>query len=269
MTSRTREPKKPKEGEVILDSPSKPIRSRKWAFTLNNWTEQEYISIWNYCKTQKHYIIGKEVGELGTPHLQGFFESKNTVSNITLKNLNNRMHLTRCRGNNDENLNYCSKDGNYVTNMTLEYVEHLDPVIDFDKMYDWQSNIVNTIKNTKPNNRTINWYYDPIGNKGKTTLCKYLLRNKLAMYICSGKSADIKYILSESKDCRDLVFDFNRSIERNPPYALMEELKNGILFNTKYEGSCKEIATPHIFIFANFLPDLNKLSQDRWNIIEL
>jgi hypothetical protein len=46
-------------------------RVRCWAGTLNNWTQHEYDKLLNIdCK---YMCIGKEVGEMGTPHLQMCF----------------------------------------------------------------------------------------------------------------------------------------------------------------------------------------------------
>jgi len=71
-----------------------PPRFRRWCFTLNNYDEVEYNTIMDYLKHSKHtYIVGKEIGENGTPHLQGYLSSKNAISFKTLKNLNNRLHL--------------------------------------------------------------------------------------------------------------------------------------------------------------------------------
>ena len=45
-------------------------RTRNYCYTLNNYTNEEYDTILKLkCK---YNIIGKEVGENGTPHLQGF-----------------------------------------------------------------------------------------------------------------------------------------------------------------------------------------------------
>lgn len=85
----------------------------RWCFTLNNWTEEELSSIVPICKTEcSKYIIGKEVGEEGTPHLQGFLKFKNKKRPKGLFNTN-RIHWEKAKGTDKQNFDYCSKEGNF------------------------------------------------------------------------------------------------------------------------------------------------------------
>lgn len=58
-------------------------------------------------------IIGKEVGDQGVPHLQGYVVFKNQTYQRTLRS---RLACwwQPARGEADENFEYCSKDGDYV-----------------------------------------------------------------------------------------------------------------------------------------------------------
>jgi len=78
---------------------SSSVRARKWAITLNNYTKEEYDNILTHFthKTQYVYIIGKEVGEQGTPHLQMYVESKNAISLASLKKIIPRGHMRKPR----------------------------------------------------------------------------------------------------------------------------------------------------------------------------
>jgi hypothetical protein len=55
-------------------SPWSKHQQRYWAFTHNNYTEEEYGALHGVCEVSpdvKYYCCGKEVGESGTPHMQG------------------------------------------------------------------------------------------------------------------------------------------------------------------------------------------------------
>lgn len=86
-------------------------RSRAWVFTLNNPGPEDAGCLnalgYQYC------IAGKEVGENGTPHLQGYAYFKNKKSLRQLKKLLPRAHWEIRRGTHEEARTYCMKDGDY------------------------------------------------------------------------------------------------------------------------------------------------------------
>ena len=95
----------------MSDNWDKTKSYRNWCVTLNNYTEAECELFCNFeCK---YIIVGKEVGEQGTPHLQGYIEMKNpkTVSALN-KLLGNRCWLQPSKYSSEANINYCSKEGN-------------------------------------------------------------------------------------------------------------------------------------------------------------
>jgi len=72
------------------------------------------ISAW--CEQEaKYWIIGREVGESGTPHLQGYVSLRRRSSfNHVSSKLSSRAHITRAAGTARQNRAYCSKDGNFI-----------------------------------------------------------------------------------------------------------------------------------------------------------
>lgn len=97
------------------------LQSRRWCLTINNWTDNIYNDILRYKDTLKFYIIGKEIGnENNTPHLQIYFESKNPIRFSTLKNKFPTAHIEKAKGNRQQNFEYCSKEGDFITNITIE-----------------------------------------------------------------------------------------------------------------------------------------------------
>lgn len=84
-------------------------RSRAWTGTWNNYTAVDYDAVLNHECT--FVIVGKEVGESGTPHLQFYIRFENAVRMNTLKKLWPKVHWEIARGSCDENVAYCSKQG--------------------------------------------------------------------------------------------------------------------------------------------------------------
>lgn len=88
------------------------LTSKNWCFTINNYSESDISAISNY--DAKYIIFGKEVGESGTRHLQGFIVL-NTVQRMTgVKKIHSTAHWEIAKGSAAQNRVYCSKDGDFI-----------------------------------------------------------------------------------------------------------------------------------------------------------
>lgn len=88
------------------------VRSKRWTFTLNNYTEENELQVQALLDGQvvSYLIYGREVGESGTPHLQGYLETSTKVSFRTVKDLMPTAHLEKARGSLQSNRTYCTKE---------------------------------------------------------------------------------------------------------------------------------------------------------------
>jgi len=83
-------------------------RSRGFVFTLNNPTDEDGASL---EKVECRYlVIGREVGESGTPHYQGYILFKNARSFESVKKLLPRAHIEVQKGSYQQAIDYCSKE---------------------------------------------------------------------------------------------------------------------------------------------------------------
>lgn len=224
----------------------------------------------------KYWVIGKEVGEQGTPHLQCYFNFKNQKRFSTLKKAVPRAHWEKARGTVQENLKYCSKDGDFTTNIekkwTLDEMKELVRAEYKDVVWkEWQQDILNIVAEV-PDSRTIHWIFEREGNTGKSFLTKYLILEHGAI-ACSGKSADILHAVAKAVEAgvlpRVIIFDVPRVSMEYVSFQAVESLKNGCAHSGKYEGTQLLIPHPHIICFANEKPNISKLSKDRWTIQEI
>lgn len=91
-------------------------RYRNICFTINNWTpEDKQLIIDNMNGAVKYCIMGFEMGEQLTPHIQGYMELKNQLRLDGIKKIMPRAHIEARRGTQKEAIDYCKKDGQFET----------------------------------------------------------------------------------------------------------------------------------------------------------
>lgn len=90
-------------------------RCMRWVFTLNNYTDDDVNHLVSVLEPTCHYLVfGREVGDSGTPHLQGFFQLKNSTRFNRVKALvGNRAWLAQARGTTQQASDYCKKGEDY------------------------------------------------------------------------------------------------------------------------------------------------------------
>lgn len=88
-------------------------RYRRWSVTVNNYTDQDIATI-KLLPHLRYCIIGKEVASTGTPHLQCYIECTKAVTfSMMKKGLPAGSHIEQCKGNQEQNIKYCSKENNF------------------------------------------------------------------------------------------------------------------------------------------------------------
>jgi len=72
------------------------MRATGWCFTINNYTFEEMDACINLPMDYK--VFGFEVGNKGTPHIQGYLYHHNKVSMRQIKKLLSRAHIEKAKG---------------------------------------------------------------------------------------------------------------------------------------------------------------------------
>jgi len=288
------------------------LKARFWCFTLNNYDEAELDSLRKGVQTEhvRYAVFGKETGKEGTPHLQGYVAFKKQTNLKRVKEVVGvRAHAEVCKGSEEDNYNYCTKDGlfeefgdrkrkagkrsdirelqaavlagEYSTKrLRLDYPDVCakyprfvnefirdcipDPDIESHPLNDWQAALNDTLK--KPaNDRDIIFVVDRKGKRGKSWFAKYYVSlHSDAIILRPTKHADMAYALPHV--LRVLFLDCTRKQVEYMPYNFMEECKDGYVFSNKYESCVKKYPPMHVVVLMNQMPDMDALSEDRYDI---
>jgi len=83
-------------------------KSRNYCFTINNYSAEEAVYALEIECT--YVVVGHEIGECGTPHLQGFVMFPNAKTMKAVSKLLPRAHLEVAKGTPIQAMVYCKKD---------------------------------------------------------------------------------------------------------------------------------------------------------------
>lgn len=257
------------EGNTILPPASRVARCipcRRWAFTYFTEDPLEMETLESMLTNISEWIYGIETcPTTGKKHLQGYVEFKEKTRPIEKIKIP-QIHWEKCKGTKEQNIIYCSKEGNVRTNIKLK--KKLEDPMKGLELKPWQVEILN-ILNQPPDTRKIHWYWESNGKVGKTTFAKHLALTRGAI-VLSGKSADIKdgvrRYLEKHDEVNLAIFHYVKTQEEYISYEALESIKDGMFFSGKFESGMVLFNQPHIIILANFKPDTSKLSKDRWII---
>ena len=123
--------------------------------------------------------------------------------------------------------------------------------------------------------RSIHWVYEPVGNSGKTYLCKYLHYFHGAI-LTGGSVADMKHAIARWKQITGhfpitILIDLARDDRIKPGgYKGLEQIKNAIFFSGKYQsGMVAAVLPPLVVVFSNAPPRRECMSADRWRVYRI
>ena len=121
-----------------------------------------------------------------------------------------------------------------------------------------------------PGDRAILFYVDSEGGKGKTWFQRYMLTKfpDDVQILSIGKRDDVAHALDPRK--RIFLFNVPRGGMEFFNYTTVEQLKDRMVFSPKYDSRTKIWKTKvHVVVFCNEEPDLIKMTNDRYVIVNL
>ena len=111
------------------------MTARRWCFTINNPTEEDYIDAWQRTNI-KLLICQLEQGEEQTSHLQGYLEMKSPCRLAAMKKLNSRAHWEVSRGSRLQAMLYCLKE---ESSLKMRWWLHENSLLYFEE--DWPESL--------------------------------------------------------------------------------------------------------------------------------
>ena len=321
-----------------------PARTQHVCFTANNYTdtgERLLASVTTASRitreTKLAYLVyQKEVGESGTPHLQGYIQMERKVDIVAVTKflqeiLGTQVRTFEAMGSSDQASDYCKKPDTRVENTTpveigekiqivaksgqgkrtdldevrlaiesgmsqqdleqkffREYAMYSRFLLQYKMSFD-QRSIVNELRDstasvplrswqqdclsivsTPPSERKVRWFWESVGNVGKSWMARYLFLHHKATILRAMKKTDLLYALTKTiSESTVVVFDLTRSTEEGAVkvvYEVIEQILDRIISSGKYDSLTMTLPLVHVVVFANFEPDRTSMSADRWDV---
>lgn len=250
--------------------------SKRWCFTLfDDFAIDETV----LGAIAHKWLWQTEVcPETGRDHLQGYIEFKERIRPLNCLAFSGKPSWRACRGTRLENVAYCSKKstrkdcGTFVNHGFV--LPKATTLITYDMLRPWQQTIVDSVADEASVwNRTIHWYWEPVGNTGKTAIVRHLVGTGAALCV-GGKTSDAlfalgRYIEENGRAPRVVLLNIPRTREGFVCWEGIESILDGVAFSAKYESGQLLFDPPHVVCFANFAPPLSKLSDDRWHVVRV
>lgn len=270
------------------------FRGNRFALTIHGATDDQLNNLKNFFQDKSNDVevvfgvAARETGEHSVhPHFQVYFETnKRTKIKNRLQTLfGSNFHVELARGTRDANVRYV-----YAVDKAYEIGWIVLKKGDVEVPRGYNSRAMNLTKNFKPRpfqkdiidlidqkepGRLIHWFYEERGNTGKTFLGQILHRLRGAIMV-GGRASDILHALARvreivGQDPPIVVIDMSRAQSFPPGLATtIENVSDGLFFSGKYESTMIDMKLPpHVFVFANYEPDISLLSVDRWRIHQI
>lgn len=243
------------------------------------------------------YIYQGEKGaQNGLLHFQGCLKlkKKDRCSSLANKMALPGLHLYPSVAHQDEALkNYCMKADTRIIDPVVKNPDRLEKAREEQKQAakkqareykgadlpeawcPWQQNMTYCCTVAPVDDRKIIWICDQLGSGGKTKWGKYMAWKHDAIYLSWGNTGDVCRIIQKRINAQGAPSTFIFNLTKTAPasfgkddlYNTLEQIKDGCLCCTKYDGEVLFFDPPHCVVLANRPPDETKLSKDRFQII--
>ncbi|MBA7541137.1 hypothetical protein ES705_33444 [subsurface metagenome] len=238
-------------------------------FECNGSSEQNY----NYCSKEATKIAGTDTVEIGQiieiPGKKG--QGKRSDLEEVKKAIESGMSSEDLQSNFFQQYAYCER---FLTQYKINFdqrsiANELRDSTASAQLRSWQNDLLGIV-NQPCSERKVRWFWESVGNVGKSWMARYLALHHNALILGAMKKADMLHAITKTitnKTC--VVFDLTRTTEDGSVavvYEVMEQLHNRVIFSGKYDSQVLYIPLCHTVVFANYAPDRTTMSVDRWDV---
>lgn len=257
-------------GSTRVGNTKRPSAAKKWCFTHNNYVDGSVKSTeMALAPLAPKFVFQEEVGESGTPHLQGVVEFSKKCRPMESGILPSTVHWEVCRSW-AHSVAYCSDPDKRAPDGALVMVGVPPPCpydwrVRADALAPWAQTAAAAYA-TWPalGDRMVHWYWSTEANTGKSNLLRFLIDAHGAL-LMGGRMGDIAKAMEprvrsgEFPHC--VVFNLCRACGNTVSYSGLEALKDGMLFSWKNDSVALRFPAPHVVVVAN-LPPREGLAED-------
>ena len=163
-----------------------------------------------------------------------------------------------------------SKERQDALNLYIKQKQRLDQ--ENTKLRPWQQSLLEYIK---PTDREVIWVRGIKGNEGKTWFQQFLKERYGWSKAVTGmdikaKNSSLCHALRKRSLATSDIFLFNvgkAKTEADVNYEVLEKIKDGQIFASKYDSTELQFKTPNVvMVFSNDRPNIKQLALDRWKI---
>jgi len=270
---------KPFDGQLVGFDITIPCQDR------DNWQPQKSDILTSLLQLAKKFVFQLECGDSDYFHFQVRLHlHKKTCYGTLLRDL-----IPQCKGHWSVTANGTHLAGNQF-NYVMKTQSHIegpwteDDVPDKPKTltrqlrhymtldpYPWQ--VKATALASSYNERHLTYIWDPHYNSGKSIFSEWLEYKGLAEEIPPFTlMEDIMQFVMGQKTSGCYLFDMPAAMKKermHQMYSGLEMLKNGYLYDKRYQGKKRRIDRPTVICFANNLPITDLMAPDRWQVYYL
>lgn len=225
----------------------------------HKWVKKALRTMFDAYDIHK-WVIGFEVGKNGYKHYQVRFTGN--IEFERLKLLFPDAHIEKCTEESD----YERKSGYFICDRDNNSILSCR----FGRCRTNQRRILQRVY--KQSDRGITCVIDYGGNTGKSWLARHLYERGHGYFVpptIKTVQGIVQFVASGYNGEPIIVIDIPRSSKWTTElYEAIETIKDGIVYDARYSSKTRDIWGVKVLVFTNTKPKLDKLSNDRWELID-